>query len=387
MFQSLRTGLFLTTASLASFPGGATAETLFSDNFEIIANGGNDTDSTNDTAPLPPLHADIGSYSDPNTNGRVAAYGAALLNPTPVSPNGTAPATFEGSGSHLLRLQPPPSSGSRVAAFLSQPASVAGSTFHMEFDLYATSNINFGFGSQNRIPFEGGQTFGLINPGRDRPRQSVQFNLVSTGGVINIFRDLDDDPSTGNAQVATGLTYTTNTFQRMQVDYVIGSNQLTLTAGTQTPVVISMPFLSATDTDFDNTNGLTPQSVSSISQVDAIFFGTGSNGSVGYVDNILVTGTAFAGDANHDLLVDTIDFNALAGNFGVLSNASWGEGDFNADNKVDSVDFNLLVGNYGASYEPPLALGTTVPEPAIVSGLVFAGFVAIKRPRQSRTRV
>jgi hypothetical protein len=370
----------------------AGAEVLFSDNFEITTNGGNDTDSTNATAPLPVLAADIGKYSDPNTNGRIGAYGAALLNPTPAGVNASMPAAPTGGGSHGLRLQPPPNSGSRVVGFLSQPASVPGSAFRFEFDLYATNNINFGFGSQNRVPFEGSATFGLASPGKDRPRMSMQANIVAIAGSnpaasnVNIFKDHDTDPSTNNAQVASGLTIVQNVYTHVIVDYVIGASTFTLTVGAQPAVEITSPWLSAIDNDFDSaTTPNTPQAGVAPSQVDAIFFGSGSNGSVGYVDNIVVTGIAFAGDANHDLKVNTLDFNALASYFGAASNASWQEGDFNADNKIDSTDFGLLVGNFGATYTPPAgpALGSVVPEPASLGILAIAALFTRRSRRMN----
>lgn len=271
-------------------PSAAVGAVLFSDNFEVTANGGNDvengSDPTTGTAPFTtPLHADIGSYDDNDTNGRVAAYGAVMSNPTPAAAYANAPSATATGGSHLLRLQPP-SGGSRVVAVLSQPASVSGSAFHVEFDLYASSSVNFGIGSQ--IPGEHGLRSGLSSPSSGRPGQSVQINLVS--GNVQISRDTDSNPATANVFENTGLTFTAGVFQRYQIDYVLGTNQITLTAGTQTPVTITAPFMSGTDSDFDSSNGLTPFSVSSLSRVDTLFFGTGSAGSVGFVDNVEATG-------------------------------------------------------------------------------------------------
>jgi hypothetical protein len=57
-------------------------------------------------------------------------------------------------------------------------------------------------------------------------------------------------------------------------------------------------------------------------------------------------------DGNHDRAVDTLDFNALAGNFG-QSGRTPSTGDFNYDSVVDTLDFNLLAARFGASLAPP----------------------------------
>lgn len=60
------------------------------------------------------------------------------------------------------------------------------------------------------------------------------------------------------------------------------------------------------------------------------------------------TGAFFvlAGDADRNRLVDTRDFNRLAGVFG-KSPAIFSEGDFSFDNAIDSVDFGILVDRFG----------------------------------------
>lgn len=250
----------------------ASAAALFMDAYEPSPSG-NDVDGA---APL----ADIGSYNTANTNARVATYGATLT-----SPAGTAPTAITGGGLQTMRLQPA-SGGGRTAGTLSQPASAAGSAFHMEFDLYVSSSVSFGFGSQ--LQGENGSTAGLASPSSSRPKQSFLINIAS--GALTVSRDADNNPSTANTLVAIGLAHTANTFQHYAIDYVLGTNQVTLTAGSQTPVVLSTPFQSATDVDYDSSNGLQPATVSSLSQVDTIFFATGSSGAIGFVDNVNVTG-------------------------------------------------------------------------------------------------
>jgi hypothetical protein len=60
----------------------------------------------------------------------------------------------------------------------------------------------------------------------------------------------------------------------------------------------------------------------------------------------ITTFFVLAGDANHDRAVDTLDFNALAANFGG-SNKDYSQADFNYDGVVDTLDFNTLAANFG----------------------------------------
>ena len=52
-------------------------------------------------------------------------------------------------------------------------------------------------------------------------------------------------------------------------------------------------------------------------------------------------------DATRDRVVSLLDFNALAGNFGI-SGAVFTQGDFNYDTIVDLQDFSILAGRFGA---------------------------------------
>ena len=57
-----------------------------------------------------------------------------------------------------------------------------------------------------------------------------------------------------------------------------------------------------------------------------------------------------SGDANLDRTVNLLDFNRLAGSFGVGS--LWSRGDFNYDLTVNLQDFNRLAANFGQSVQP-----------------------------------
>jgi autotransporter-associated beta strand protein len=94
------------------------------------------------------------------------------------------------------------------------------------------------------------------------------------------------------------------------------------------------------------------------------------------------------GDANGDNVVNMLDFNALATNFG--TGQFWQQGDFSYDGVVSTPDFNLLAQNFNQvtpSLEPSLtpALGTLVPEPASLGVLSAAG-LALSRRRRSKCR-
>jgi len=71
------------------------------------------------------------------------------------------------------------------------------------------------------------------------------------------------------------------------------------------------------------------------------------------IDNTsIVVRYTLAGDANLDKHVDTIDFNLLAGSFGV-SGKRWFNADFDYNGTVNTIDFNQLVANFSKSMPAP----------------------------------
>ena len=85
-----------------------------------------------------------------------------------------------------------------------------------------------------------------------------------------------------------------------------------------------------------------------------------------------------AGDANNDGKVDGSDVTILAGNWQILSGATWDMGDFNGDGKVDGSDVTILAGNwqYGVN-----ASTSSVPEPGTITLLVGLLGLLILRKR------
>lgn len=72
----------------------------------------------------------------------------------------------------------------------------------------------------------------------------------------------------------------------------------------------------------------------------------------------------YVGDANLDGIVNALDFNALATNFGGGAGKFWNNGDFNYDGVTNTADFTALAQNFGQTLSAP-ALGTLVPEPTL----------------------
>lgn len=69
------------------------------------------------------------------------------------------------------------------------------------------------------------------------------------------------------------------------------------------------------------------------------------------------------GDLNNNGVVDSIDFNFFAANYGKTSGATWINGDFDNNGKVNTLDFNYLAANYGPA--SGAGVGAVVPEPAV----------------------
>ena len=116
------------------------------------------------------------------------------------------------------------------------------------------------------------------------------------------------------------------------------------------------------------------------------------NGTVVEDPSILVRYT-YAGDANLDGTVDTLDFNALAGHFGATGE-QWSHGDFNYDGIIDTLDFNSLAANFGQALPSDIGGGggmaptaALVPEPPIASLAGAAACFAARRKIRGSQRL
>ncbi|HEX3357023.1 MAG TPA: autotransporter-associated beta strand repeat-containing protein [Tepidisphaeraceae bacterium] len=115
---------------------------------------------------------------------------------------------------------------------------------------------------------------------------------------------------------------------------------------------------------------------------------------VAYFDNGSTAVTArpdLFGDADGNNVVNLLDLNAVATDFGMSSSELWNQGDFNYDGAINIADFNLLASNFGQTFIPtpstlpaPSALGALVPEP--VSAAVFSlPLLGLRRRRRRST--
>ena len=109
------------------------------------------------------------------------------------------------------------------------------------------------------------------------------------------------------------------------------------------------------------------------------FPATFSGQSIG--SNSVLVRYTYAGDADLNGSVDTMDFSKLAANFG-STGARWITGDFNYDGVVDTRDFNVLAANFGQSLpSEPAGVGAVVPEPSALL-LSAVPFVLHRRRRR-----
>jgi hypothetical protein len=92
-------------------------------------------------------------------------------------------------------------------------------------------------------------------------------------------------------------------------------------------------------------------------------FGNASQAALGFADipsqnQIRIAFTSY-GDATLDGAVNSLDFNALAINFG-SSGKLWADADFNFDGNVNALDFNLLASNFGNAAASPALQSSSV---------------------------
>ena len=74
-------------------------------------------------------------------------------------------------------------------------------------------------------------------------------------------------------------------------------------------------------------------------------------------------------------MVNALDFNAVATNFGSGSGKGWIQGDFNYDGVVNTADFTVLSQDFSQVLPSPV-LGTLVPEPSVMLVLGFGSSFA-----------
>jgi hypothetical protein len=96
-------------------------------------------------------------------------------------------------------------------------------------------------------------------------------------------------------------------------------------------------------------------------------------------DTSVVVRYTLLGDTNLDGVVNAVDFNALASNFGGDPGKTWINGDANYDGVVNTADFNALASNFNQPLAAP-ALGGLVPEPGI---LILAALIPISGRRRA----
>jgi len=66
--------------------------------------------------------------------------------------------------------------------------------------------------------------------------------------------------------------------------------------------------------------------------------------------------------------IDSLNFNRLAGGYGITADGYKWQGDCNSDRKVNTLDFKPLAGGFGRSVRAPL-LGALVPEAIVACSL------------------
>jgi hypothetical protein len=92
----------------------------------------------------------------------------------------------------------------------------------------------------------------------------------------------------------------------------------------------------------------------------------------------VVVAYTLAGDANLDFRVDIGDFSAVAAAFN--QPGQWLQGDFTYDGSVTIADFSLLAASFNQSLGTQ-ARGSAIPEPALLSGLLFPLLLARRSRR------
>jgi hypothetical protein len=113
----------------------------------------------------------------------------------------------------------------------------------------------------------------------------------------------------------------------------------------------------------------------SASSINASLF----DGQIVSGSDVLVRYT-YSGDANFDGVVNALDFNALASNFGGTG-MQWAHADFNYDGLTNTLDFNSIASNFNLALLPSPTLATLVPDPASLGMAMLGVGLFLRRQR------
>lgn len=268
--------------------------------------------------------------------------------------------------------------GSELRVSSGATAIFLGNLFGLSFVTGGGTKIIEGSASGGPLATSGNT---IVDPGASLTASSITENSLTVSGVATI---LPNGTNSGTSRL--------NLLSIPGGKFDLADNDLIATA---TPISTIAGFITAA---FDGGNWLGNGLVSSSAASVAADSGNTHKTGLGYAiassinasvfdgqpvggDNVLVRYT-FSGDANLDGVVNALDFNALASNFGG-SGKPWVQGDFNYDGVINSLDFNSIATNFNLALPAPPALGNLVPEPALAG---FGLLALIRRQRRSHQR-
>jgi autotransporter-associated beta strand protein len=214
----------------------------------------------------------------------------------------------------------------------------SSNTFTQGVSVFAGS-LQFGASETMPVLNVGGTAKAIVNTGGDKVLRTNALN-IATGGVL----DLTDEDA---ILEYTGTSPLPRIAQLIARGYNSGSWSGTGITSSRAQAIA-------------NSAGIPHKT--------AIGFAEASTLGINMFDGQSVDASAillrytFMGDANLDGLVNALDFNAVASNFGG-SNRTWAGGDFTFDNQVNTLDFNWIATNFNQPPLPSAALGSLIPEP------------------------
>jgi hypothetical protein len=206
----------------------------------------------------------------------------------------------------------------------------------------------------------------------DNGTLSIMSNGTSTGtSVVQIL-------TMGGAETPTSTLDLTN--NRLIIDYPDGNSPISTiqaqiahayVGGNWTSSGITSSTAAAVAADNSNLHK------TAIGLAEASAIGVTTFGGQSVDSSSLLLRYTYVGDANLDGVVNALDFNALATNFGA-SGKAWFNGDFNYDGTVNTLDFTSLASNFGLALPAPV-LGSAVPEPTSIVALAIAACLGVRR--------
>jgi fibronectin-binding autotransporter adhesin len=248
--------------------------------------------------------------------------------------------------------------------------------------LTSSGSISFTSGASTVGTIDGTGTLSITTAGTSLTANYVRQSALSIGASTTVTLSSKSIIGAAVSNVSKLTVNATGTLDVNNNDLIVNhANPDTTTLANVRSAIVQAYHGGAWDQPGITSSLLPSRPKNGLGYAEASALGTTSFDGQSVTDAVLVKYTLL-GDGNLDSVVNALDFNMLASNYGASSNALWTQGDFNYDGTVNTPDFVLLAGNFGAPLSAPV-LSSVVPEPVMLGAAALSLAMLSQRRRRA----